>query len=389
MFINSSCEIACPAPNRYGFGDEVKHKYGNKTMSLFMNAFRQLPVAAVIRTVPASVAACGADRSDDKSGSSRALSKASKPQKKKGHTRLRGSRSTQKSDVVQHPCATPCLAGERRVLVMHGGLFRNDASRREGRLDVAALHEVLDVSRHHDDPEGSMIEDVLWSDPQVESSGVCANKLRGCGVLFGKTTLDYFLKKNQLHGMIRAHEGPDMRVKRPGMADMMQGYSVDMEVASGFLATVFSAADYRTLNLAFVDLAPTLSESGRTGARDGLTQLTTNMAGARECASRRILGFAQQLLKSLWGIKGRTERCSGEGTTCVATCRGLARLFRRRNRKGRCCSILGRAGRAARRGRVSRSSANCSVDICCMEWNELRGALFRFPIRKPTDFLIF
>lgn len=44
--------------------------------------------------------------------------------------------------------------------------------------------------------------------------------------------------------IIRSHEGPDAREKREGMEGMDQGYTIDHEVQSGKLITVFSAPDY-------------------------------------------------------------------------------------------------------------------------------------------------
>lgn len=44
--------------------------------------------------------------------------------------------------------------------------------------------------------------------------------------------------------IIRAHEGPDARKKLFGLGGMDEGYSIDHDVASGRLITVFSAPDY-------------------------------------------------------------------------------------------------------------------------------------------------
>ena len=44
--------------------------------------------------------------------------------------------------------------------------------------------------------------------------------------------------------IIRSHEGPDAREKRPEFAGMDEGYTIDHVVESGKLITLFSAPDY-------------------------------------------------------------------------------------------------------------------------------------------------
>lgn len=44
--------------------------------------------------------------------------------------------------------------------------------------------------------------------------------------------------------IIRSHEGPDAREKRPSFGGMDEGYTVDHVVESGKLITLFSAPDY-------------------------------------------------------------------------------------------------------------------------------------------------
>ena len=43
--------------------------------------------------------------------------------------------------------------------------------------------------------------------------------------------------------IIRSHEGPDARSDREDMGNMLCGYSVDHEVESGKLYTIFSASN--------------------------------------------------------------------------------------------------------------------------------------------------
>lgn len=214
---------------RYGFEEEVNHKYGSKMLQSFVNVFRQLPLVAVIRTLSPTptTTSTAAD---------------TMPKKKKKKRQLHPSNN--QSSHPQFEWSGPCLPGERRTIVMHGGLFRSQPARDEGKSQIAKLADLMGVSRRSDDPFGDMVEDVLWSDPQLSETGVNNNKFRGCGILFGRTTLDFFFKNNALHGLIRAHEGPDMRERRPDMPDMQEGYSIDMDVPSGYLITIFSAADY-------------------------------------------------------------------------------------------------------------------------------------------------
>ncbi|KAJ8616502.1 hypothetical protein MRB53_035874 [Persea americana] len=85
--------------------------------------------------------------------------------------------------------------------------------------------------------------DVLWSDPSM-CPGLSPNEERGIGLLWGPDCTEEFLKKNDLKLIIRSHEGPDAREKRAGLSGMVKGYTIDHEVASGKLITVFSAPDY-------------------------------------------------------------------------------------------------------------------------------------------------
>ncbi|PKI67322.1 hypothetical protein CRG98_012271 [Punica granatum] len=74
--------------------------------------------------------------------------------------------------------------------------------------------------------------------------GLSPNKERGIGLLWGPDCTEEFLKQYQLKLIIRSHEGPDAREKRPGLAGMDHGYTIDHVVESGKLITLFSAPDY-------------------------------------------------------------------------------------------------------------------------------------------------
>lgn len=150
------------------------------------------------------------------------------------------------------------------VYTAHGGLFRSvtitPAKRTKGKkgrkvisqvntsiLKLGSLEELAKARRTVLDPpwEGSNLipGDVLWSDPSL-SPGLSPNKERGIGLLFGPDCTEEFLKKYNLKLIIRSHEGPDARDKRHNLGGMQEGYTIDHEVESGKLITLFSAPDY-------------------------------------------------------------------------------------------------------------------------------------------------
>jgi len=125
------------------------------------------------------------------------------------------------------------------TLVLHGGLFRS----RESETNFGSLADLMKENRLLDDPQDCIVEDALWSDP-IKPNGLHTNKTRGCGYLFGPDVTDQFMKDHKLKLIIRSHEGPDARIKRPEMESMKEGYTVDQKVSSGQLVTLFSAPDY-------------------------------------------------------------------------------------------------------------------------------------------------
>lgn len=54
--------------------------------------------------------------------------------------------------------------------------------------------------------------------------------------------------------IIRSHEGPDAREKRDGLGGMDIGYTIDHNVESGKLITIFSAPDYPQFQVFFSNL---------------------------------------------------------------------------------------------------------------------------------------
>lgn len=224
---------------RYGFKKEVERKYDPFTYSLFMRTFQELPVAVVVRTV---------------SPISQPLPQPEKKGRRQRVIRRKREKANETAlsdDAPLHmPWARTLKTGETRVLVVHGGLFRSF----EPPLSSLTLGDLATLMKHNrrmEDPYKSPIEDVLWSDPMLEHRGVRNNSLRGAGILYGSGATQKFCRRNGLVGVLRAHEGPDMRERRAGMNDMCGGYSVDIEGGVGWVATVFTAANYRTLCFCF------------------------------------------------------------------------------------------------------------------------------------------
>lgn len=233
---------------RYGFENEVNRKFDDRMFQTFIKTFNELPCAAVIRTLPRVRAKAGSSSTDANidqnppNETNTGNKRANRP-KRKGARRSNAEPSPQGEG-----WRSALVPGERRVLVMHGGLFRSWKTYKKGSRSLGTLNDLAETRRQISDPQECIIEDVLWSDPQVDASDVALNILRGAGILYGQGAVESFFKRNNVHGLIRAHEGPDMREKRPGMNDMLEGYSIDIELVSGFVATVFSSANYRKFN---------------------------------------------------------------------------------------------------------------------------------------------
>jgi serine/threonine-protein phosphatase 5 len=145
----------------YGFSGEVKAKYCQQTMDLFAEVFQAIPLAVCI---------------------------------------------------------------DRRVLVLHGGLFQQDGVK---------LDEIARIDRFREPPEGggptgaALMSDLMWSDPQP-FPGRGPSK-RGVGQSFGPDVTARFLADNSLEYLIRSHEVKD------------DGYVVEH---AGKCITVFSAPNY-------------------------------------------------------------------------------------------------------------------------------------------------
>ena len=111
-----------------------------------------------------------------------------------------------------------CHCINRKVLVMHGGLFSKD--------DVS-LDDIKAIDRDRQPPEEGLMCDLMWSDPQYQNGR--SESKRGVGIQFGPDVTKQFLKKNNLEYIVRSHE-----VKNEGYEVMHDGKCI----------TVFSAPNY-------------------------------------------------------------------------------------------------------------------------------------------------
>ncbi|KRZ62418.1 Serine/threonine-protein phosphatase 5 [Trichinella nativa] len=106
----------------------------------------------------------------------------------------------------------------KRVLVMHGGLFSEDG---------VTLDDIRGVSRFRQPPDEGLMCELLWSDPQ-DGNGRASSK-RGVGIQFGPNVTKEFCKHNNLDYIVRSHEVKPI------------GYEVAHD---GKCITVFSAPNY-------------------------------------------------------------------------------------------------------------------------------------------------
>jgi len=111
-----------------------------------------------------------------------------------------------------------CHCLNKRVLVMHGGLFSNSE---------VTLDDIRSTDRNRQPPDEGIMCELLWSDPQPQP-GLAPSK-RGVGCQFGPDVTENFLKLNKLDYIIRSHE------VKP------EGYEV---LHDGKCITVFSAPNY-------------------------------------------------------------------------------------------------------------------------------------------------
>eukprot|EP00163_Fabomonas_tropica_P021242 TRINITY_DN3724_c0_g2_i2.p1 TRINITY_DN3724_c0_g2~~TRINITY_DN3724_c0_g2_i2.p1 ORF type:complete len:476 (+),score=111.08 TRINITY_DN3724_c0_g2_i2:314-1741(+) len=111
-----------------------------------------------------------------------------------------------------------CAVLGQKIFVVHGGLFSKDGVK---------IEDLRKIDRFCEPPEGSLMSEALWSDPQ-KWPGRGPSK-RGLGSAFGPDVTKAFLQDNGLELVVRSHEVKD------------EGYEVE---ADGHLVTVFSAPNY-------------------------------------------------------------------------------------------------------------------------------------------------
>ncbi|XP_058801857.1 serine/threonine-protein phosphatase 5 [Phymastichus coffea] len=120
----------------------------------------------------------------------------------------------------------------RRVLVMHGGLFSRD--------DVT-LDEIRKIDRNRQPPDEGPMCELLWSDPQPQM-GRAASK-RGVGVQFGPDVTHQFLQLNKLDYIVRSHE-----VKQEGYEVAHDGKCITVFSAPNYCDTMGNQGAFITLN---------------------------------------------------------------------------------------------------------------------------------------------
>jgi serine/threonine-protein phosphatase 5 len=104
------------------------------------------------------------------------------------------------------------------VFIVHGGLSCEPN---------VTLEDIEAVTRNREPPEGGLMSDLLWSDPQP-GPGKSPSK-RGIGFSFGPDVTERFCERNGLSLVIRSHEVKD------------EGYEV---AHNSRCITVFSAPNY-------------------------------------------------------------------------------------------------------------------------------------------------
>lgn len=82
---------------------------------------------------------------------------------------------------------------EERYLMVHGGL-------------PPTIHSIQDLAMADQvHPEKSLLEEILWSDPDDAVSGF-SSSYRGAGIIFGQTVTEDILKRVDAKILIRGHE---------------------------------------------------------------------------------------------------------------------------------------------------------------------------------------
>jgi len=107
---------------------------------------------------------------------------------------------------------------EDKILCIHGGLSP----------DLKNLEQIRRIVRPTEIPDGGLLCDLLWADPDAETTGWSEND-RGVSFTFGGDVVENFLKRHEFDLIVRAHQVVE------------DGYEF---FAKRKLVTVFSAPNY-------------------------------------------------------------------------------------------------------------------------------------------------
>ncbi|RLO11831.1 hypothetical protein DYB28_006256, partial [Aphanomyces astaci] len=140
---------------------------------------------------------------------------------------------------ILYPHALGTVLQDRRVLILHGGVPRQNVK----------LHDLLDIPRFEfdglrhtnkymkatprltrRDKNMQIISDIVWSDPRVQPG--FDESPRGAGIDFGPDITRRFMQTNRLALIVRSHECAPL------------GYAYPYGEKAGMLVTLFSASNY-------------------------------------------------------------------------------------------------------------------------------------------------
>ena len=82
-----------------------------------------------------------------------------------------------------------------KYFVVHGGISPH----------LLKLKDLQKINRHKEPEDGSIFQDILWSDPEENINGFLVSP-RGAGVIFGKKVFQKFLERNKFEAVIRSHQ---------------------------------------------------------------------------------------------------------------------------------------------------------------------------------------
>ncbi|XP_010235195.1 serine/threonine-protein phosphatase PP1 isoform X1 [Brachypodium distachyon] len=125
-------------------------------------------------------------------------------------------------------CLPVAAVIDDKILCMHGGLSP----------DLDSLDRIREIQRPVDVPDQGLLCDLLWSDPDRESSGWGEND-RGVSFTFGADKVAEFLNKHDLDLICRAHQLLAMAMAMEQVVEDGYEFFADRQ-----LVTIFSAPNY-------------------------------------------------------------------------------------------------------------------------------------------------